>query len=38
MDNTLWFPDWVGPGGPEDFHWQTVNPPGFTVRPWVAPR
>ena len=38
MDNTLWFPDWVGPGGPEDFHWQTVHPPGFTVRPWVAPR
>ncbi|MDF1781808.1 MAG: hypothetical protein P1U67_10965 [Alcanivoracaceae bacterium] len=37
MDNTLWFPDWVGPGGPEDFHWQTVHPPGFSVRPWMAP-
>lgn len=35
MDNTLWFPDWVGPGGPEDFHWQTVNPPSYTVRPWL---
>lgn len=38
MDNTLWFPDWVGAGGPEDFHWQTLNPPSFTVRPWIAPR
>lgn len=38
MDNTLWFPDWVGAGGPEDFHWQTVNPPTFSVRPWIAPR
>lgn len=37
MDNTLWFPDWVGPGGPEDFHWQVNNAPGATVRPWVAP-
>ena len=36
MDNTLWFPDWVGPGGPEDFHWQTVNPPTYTVRPWIT--
>lgn len=35
MDNTLWFPDWVGPGGLRDFHWQTVNPPRHTVRPWV---
>jgi len=38
MDNTLWFPDWVGPGGPEDFHWQTVNPPSYSVRPWITPR
>ena len=35
MDNTLWFPDWVGAGGPRDFHWQTVNPPRHTVRRWV---
>lgn len=37
MDNTLWFPDWVGPGGPEDFHWETMHPPGYVVRPWIAP-
>ncbi len=35
MDNTLWFPDWVGPGGPRDFYWQSVNTPRHTVRPWV---
>ena len=37
MDNTLWFPDWVGPGGPRDFYWQTVHPPTYAVRPWIAP-
>lgn len=37
MDNTLWFPDWVGPGGPKDFHWQVTHPPRATVRHWVAP-
>jgi hypothetical protein len=36
MDNTLWFPDWVGPGGPKDFHWQVKNAPSATVRPWVG--
>lgn len=36
MDNTLWFPDWIGEGGPHDFHWQTVNPPRATVRPWIS--
>ena len=37
MDNTLWLPDWVGEGGPRDFHWQVKNPPGHVVRPWVDP-
>lgn len=37
MDNTLWFPDWVGPGGPEDFYRETLDPPRYVVRPWIAP-
>lgn len=35
MDNTLWLPDWVGEGGPGDFHWQVKNPPSHVVRPWI---
>jgi hypothetical protein len=38
MDNTLWLPDWVGEGGPADFHWQVQNPPGHVVRPWIDPQ
>lgn len=37
MDNTLWLPDWVGEGGPRDFHWQVKHPPSHVVRPWVDP-
>ncbi|MFN3714081.1 MAG: hypothetical protein ACK4SX_10505 [Alcanivoracaceae bacterium] len=37
MDNTLWLPDWVGEGGPRDFHWQLQHPPTHVVRPWVDP-
>lgn len=38
MDNTLWLPDWVGEGGPGDFHWQVKNPPSHVVRPWIEPK
>lgn len=35
MDNTLWFPSWVGDGGPTDFHWQVTNHPTATpLGPW----
>ena len=27
MDNTLWFPAWVGEGGAADFHWQVSHAP-----------
>ena len=27
MDNTLWFPAWVGEGGASDFHWQVSHAP-----------
>ncbi|MCG8393072.1 MAG: hypothetical protein MI745_08310 [Pseudomonadales bacterium] len=27
MDNTLWFPAWVGEGGARDFHWQVSHAP-----------
>lgn len=37
MDNTLWFPDWVGPGGPTDFHRQVKNAPEAKIRPWIEP-
>lgn len=31
MDNTLWFPAWVGEGGASDFHWQVSHAPGTTL-------
>ncbi|MDX1803239.1 MAG: hypothetical protein R3292_04105 [Alcanivorax sp.] len=37
MDNTLWFPSWVGPGGPDDFQWQLVHHPVARVMGPVAP-
>ncbi|EKF75616.1 hypothetical protein A11A3_02067 [Alcanivorax hongdengensis A-11-3] len=37
MDNTLWFPAWVGPGGPEDFQWQVTHPPVARVMARPAP-
>lgn len=30
MDNTLWFPAWVGEGGASDFHWQVSHAPQAT--------
>ena len=30
MDNTLWFPAWVGEGGAADFHWQGSHAPSAT--------
>lgn len=31
MDNTLWFPAWVGEGGATDFHWQVSHAPHTTL-------
>lgn len=31
MDNTLWFPAWVGEGGASDFHWQVSHAPSASV-------
>lgn len=36
MDNAVWLPDWVGPGGPEDFNQQLEHPPTFSVRPFAS--
>ena len=30
MDNTLWFPAWVGEGGASDFQWQVSHAPTAT--------
>lgn len=31
MDNTLWFPAWVGEGGASDFHWQVSHAPSASL-------
>ena len=37
MDNTLWFPAWVGEGGASDFHWQVSNAPRASLTGGVNP-
>ncbi|MZR63972.1 hypothetical protein [Alcanivorax sp. DP30] len=32
MDNTLWFPAWVGEGGASDFHWQVSHAPSASLK------